>query len=354
MIEVDELFPERDEPDDAMTEAIAAACARLGRAAEVTTANGELNTVVAAALDGERVAWVEQRWRNAGYEDIEGYTLWACGATEWGWEVDTYNPWFGCTVHWMRWFGDSLVVVYSEKHRTIACALDREGAPRMRVVSSAWQIVGDTLLFASEARGLVERVSLPELVVWAPLPADAAARELSAGTCSPPASLVEGTPAFWREVARRLPAVDERLVEVLIGSLAYRFWQPRPPVTTSYEQAYAARDEWNSPCWLAFDWVRSRGEAEMHGLIADLEAIAGRAAVGCGVEEMAAELAARHIAGRCSELAAACRVGRLPEGVSSYFWAPWSQAGFAGAERLFPAGMWAAWLELRESASGRC
>jgi len=347
VIDVEALFPERESLDE-MQAAIAAVCARLDRAVDVVT-DGEASTVVAGVIDGERTAWVEQRWRDAGYEDIDGYVLHMGGAAQAVWEIDTYNPWFGCTVHFMRWYGDELVVIYSEKHHTIVCALDRDGAPRMRVVNWRWQVVGDLVLSASESRGLVERIHLPDLAVCAPLPAEAAAIDLTAGTCGPAAPLAAGDPAFWRQVALRLPEMDERLAEVLIGSLAYRFWDERPPLATTYEQAYAATSgRWNTPCWLPFHWVRSRG-AEARALLADLDAVAARAPTACSLADAPVEQAARHIAARCGELATACRAGRLPEGTSCYFWVEWSQAAFAAAEPLFPGGMWSAYQQLRTS-----
>ncbi len=349
MIDVEALFPER-ESDEAMQAAVASVCARLGRARDVVK-DGQVSTVVAGVIDGERVAWVEQRWRDAGYEDIDGYELYVDGAGSRAWEIDTYNPWFGCTVHLMRWYGDDLVVIYSEKHHTIVCVLDRDGAPRMRVVNWRWQVVGDLVLYASEARGLVERIHLPDLAVGAPLPADEAAIDLTAGTCEPAAPLAAGTPAFWRQVALRLPEIDEELGELLIGSLAYRFWEARPAAANTYEDAYAAESgRWNTPCWLPFHWVRTRGLAEGRALLADLEAVAARAPTACSPMEAPAELAARHIAARAGELAAACRAGRLPEGTSCAFWIEWSQIEFAKAESRFPGRMWAAYQQLRKSA----
>jgi len=350
VIDVEELFPGREAPDEAMQAAIAAVCVRLGRAVDVVR-DGQVSTVVAGAIDGERVAWVEQRWRDAGYEDIDGYELYVDGAGSRMWEIDTYNPWFGCTIHFMRWYGDDLVVIYSEKHHTIVCVLDQGGAPRMRVVHGRWQVVGDLVLYASEARGLVERIHLPDLGVCAPLPADEAAIDLTAGTCEPAAPLVAGTPAFWRQVALRLPEVDEVLAELLIGSLAYRFWEERPPVASTYEEAYAAASgRWNPPCWLPFHWLRTRGMAEAKALLAELEAVAARAPTACNFAEAPAELAARHIAARAGELAAACRAGRLPEGTSCSFWIEWSQVEFAAAKPRFPVAMWSEYQQLRKSA----
>ena len=57
-----------------------------------------------------------------------------------------------------------------------------------------------------------------------------------------------------------------------------------------------------------------------------------------------------HAHARCAELAAVCRAGRLPDGECCYFWVEWSQEVFAGAEGLFPAGMWAVWQGLRPRA----
>lgn len=352
MITVDELFPERDGADEAMQAGAAAVCARLGRPVDEVE-DGATSTVIAGVIDGERIAWVVQHWRDSGYEDIDGYSLhMRRGADERVWEVDTYNPWFGCTVHLMRWYGDELAVVYSEKHHTIACVLGFTGAPRLRVLDYRWQAIGDVLLYAGEARGLVERVRLPDLEICAPLPVEEARVDLSAGTCSLLAPLPTQSPGLWRQIALRLPAVDEVLIEVLIGALAYRFWEARPPVSTSYEAAYAAASgRWNPPCWLPFHWIRTRDAAQSRAAIAALDAVAARAPAAYDAADAPSELAARHIAARCAELAAACRADDLPEGTSCYFWVAWSQAEFAGAGPLFPPRMWLAYQGLRTRAA---
>lgn len=353
MLGTDDLFPTRDDPDDANTVAIAAVCARIAQPREQAGADGTLRTIVGGAIDGDRIAWVEQRSRNEGYEDIDGYTLYLRAGDELlrGWVVDTYNPWFGCEVQHLRWLGDEVLAIYNEKHHTIACVLGRVGAPRMQVIAHEWRRLGDLVLYRSEARGLVERLLLPELSPRTPLSVADAALELAAGTCerAPPLSRAPGE--LQRQIAARLPAIAGPTAELLIGALAYRFWAERPPPSASYEEAYArSHDRWNPPCWLPFYWYCTREPAVARALLADLDAVAARSPMECSSDDMPAELAARHLAVRCRELAAACRAGHLPEGTSCYFWVEWSQAAFSAAMSLFPPGMWAAWSSMRPQA----
>jgi hypothetical protein len=338
------LFPERE--DDRDEQAIAAACARLDRPACWTAADGHEHAIVGAAVDGGRVAWVEKRAHTTagGWEDVD-YFLYLCAGDELlrEWTVETYNPYFGCEVGHLRWWGDEVVMIYGEKHRTIACALGPSGPPRMRVLSYSWQVLGAVALYASEARGLVERASLPGFERRAPLPCAVAAERMSAGTydTGPP---IAGLAALLPEIAAGLPAAARPFAELLAGALAYRFWDAWPPVVDGYQQAYE-QGRWNTPCWLPFYQYCASDPDERRTLLAALDAAAGRPPTDSAD---AAELACRHIADRCRELAAACRAERLP--VTDYFWVEWSQAEFADALALFPAGMWAAWQALRPRA----
>lgn len=350
VLAADDLFPTRDEPDDARAAAVAAVCARIGRPTERPDGDGYLSTIVGGAIDGERVAWVEQRWRGEAYEDIDEYTLYMQTGDQppRAWVVETYNPWFGCEIYLLRWWGDELVVIYHEKHHTIACVLGPVGPPRMRVIAYRWQRLGDHVLYASEARGLVERLLLPDQSRRAPLAVADAAIDLAAGTCERAPPLSDAPAELQRQIAARLPGVAGATAELLIGALAYRFWDPRPPVSASYSEASAAAHErWNPPCWLPFYWYCTLAGAGARALLADLDAVATRAP---GPGGAPAELAARHIAARCGELAAACRAGHLPEGTACYFWSDWSQAAFVAAQPLFPAGMWSAWTTMRPRA----
>ncbi|WAS94181.1 hypothetical protein [Nannocystis punicea] len=350
-MDVRELFPERDEIDEVQAAAIAAVAARLGMEREWLAEDDYIHEIVGGAIDGERVAWVERRTKDdGGWVDVDYSLRMRVGEVlVREWVVDTYNPYFGCDVGYLRWWGEAVVIVYREKHRTIACRLGLEGAPQLRAIGDGWTALGDVLLHESAARGLVERLQLPELRAATPMPGELANERMSVGACSRGHVLGESPAALQRQIAAGLPEVAAPIAELLVGALAYRFWDPFPPLAATYEEAFDDH-RWNTPCWLPYYLVCASPEAERQVLLAQLDAVAARPPEAFAAEDNAAELACRHIAGRCAELAAACRAGRLPKGESCYFWVDWAQEAFAGAEALFPAGMWKVWQTLRPRA----
>lgn len=345
-MDLDEVLPFVDD-EAAEPTGIAEACARLGCPTMWIADDAAEHEIVAGAVDGERLAWVERRWLICGdYEDVE-YTL--CMRSGAGpmreWIVDTYNPYFGCTVGYMRWWGDSVVMIYREKHKTIVCRIDPDGSPQLRRIADRWRVAADQVLFASEARGLVERMRLPDLELRGPLPLAAAAEHLASGTYAHLPPLAPAPEVMWQQIAARLPAVPAAIAELLIGALAYRFWDAWPAPAATYDALDGQR--WNPPNWLPFYHHHAQGPADARTLLAQLELVAARPPA---LDDALAELACRHIAARCHELAGVCRAGHLPEAAYCYFWVEWSQAGFAGARALFPAGMWAVYEALRPRA----
>ncbi|PCC71214.1 hypothetical protein SAMN02745121_04822 [Nannocystis exedens] len=345
------LFPEWDEVSEEQPAAIAAVCARLGVEREWLTKDDFIHAIVGGAVEGERVAWVEKVEKDdGGWVDVDYFLRMRVGETQIRERVvDTYNPYFGCEIGHLRWWDDAVVMVYREKHRTIACRLGLAGAPALRVVGDGWTVLDEVLICESRARGLVERLHLPALRPTAPLPAELADRSMAMGACPLGQPITSEPAALQRRIAAGLPGVAGPIAELLVGALAYRFWEPRPPLVATYEEV-ADEHPWNTPCWLPFYLYCASAAAERRVLLAQLDAVAARTPGEFGDEDDTAELACRHIASRCAELAGACRAGRLPDGESCYFWVGWSQAAFAGAERLFPAGMWAVWQALRPRA----
>ena len=349
-MDLDEVFPHLDDAAAGAT-GIAEACARLGCPNAWIADDAAEHEIVAGAVDGERLAWVERRALipDSGWEDIE-YTL--CMRLGAGpvreWIVDTYNPYFGCTVGYMRWWGDSVVMIYREKHATIVCRVDPDGSPQLRPIEDWWRVAADQVLFASKARGLVERVHLPDLELRGPLPLAAAAEHLASGTYAHLPPLARAPEALWQQIAARLPAVPAAIAELLIGALAYRFWDAWPAPAATYDGL--DRRRWNQPGWLPFYHHHTQSPAGAQTLLAQLELVAARLPAAFDPDDALAELACRHIAARCHELAGVCRAGHLPEETSCYFWVEWSQAEFAGARALFPAGMWAVYEALRPRA----
>ncbi|MBZ5709528.1 hypothetical protein [Nannocystis pusilla] len=351
-MDVRALFPEReDEVDAEQAVAIDEVCARLGRPREWVADDGFEHTVVGGAIAGERVAWVERRSSgDEGWEDVDYFLRMRVGEVlVREWVVDTYNPYFGCDVGYLRWWGEEVVAIYREKHETIACALGSTGAPRMRPLAFAWKVLGDVVLYESEARGLVERVLLPEFFQGTPMGAATAAELMANGTCPRGQPIGTSPAALQRQIAERLPGLTGPVAELIVGATAYRFWDAWPLPGAKYEEVYSTH-RWNPPCWLPFYCYCASSGAEARALLEQLDMVAARRPGEVDAESEAAELACRHIADRCRELAAACRAGHLPGDASCSFWVEWSQTAFSDAEALFPAGMWAAWQALRPRA----
>lgn len=347
---VDPRFPPRHDLDLAQRAAIAQVCARIDRPEEWLADDGYEHTIVGGAVDGARTAWVERRSQlRGGWEDVDYFLRVRAGdALVREWVVDTYNPYFGCDVGELRFCGDTVAVIYREKHATIVCALAPGAAPRLRAISDDWQIRGDVVLHTSEARGLVEQLRLPDLAPLVPLPRAAAVEHLSSGSYDHSPAQPTDAAALQRRIAARLPPLPAATAEMLIGALAYRFWDGWPALASTYDERGPRR--WNTPCWLPFYCHQAARGPDARALLGHLDVVASRPPSAHGPEDISAELACRHIAARCGELAAACRAGHLPEETSCYFWVDWSQAAFAGARALFPGGMWAAWSDLRPRA----
>lgn len=123
--------------------------------------------IVASTVDPERrrVAWVEWRTRERGHHTDDAYLLKArddAGALR-VWEIQTYNPHFGCTVRLLKWVGDAVVSVYQDKHDTWLASLGRSGEITRVEISPGWTLQGDVLVCSAPSGGSAVRLRLPSL-----------------------------------------------------------------------------------------------------------------------------------------------------------------------------------------------
>lgn len=325
----DHLFPERAAPRD-LAEIIQKLCTRLGRPERFVDNRGYEHEIVGAAIsdDGSRQAWIEGRskWLNKETMDIE-YRLKAIvdGRQALDWEVATYNPFFGCDVGMMAWRQDTVVVVYTEKHQTIVASVPLSGVPRLFTIEHEWVLKDNAIYTLSEAPGLVEGVTIPDLRRTLPLETGAPLRALP---------LPEDAAAFRRELQAALfpPSAPAIEADMIVGSLAYRFWDRWPEPRTSYPHGR----RWNPPSWLPFYWHESLPK-EDRGYFLDLLDY-GAAQKTC-------------VSRRCAAIADACRKGSLPEKVHDSFWAEWSVKAFEKSLDLFPDGFRRAFEILRPISS---
>jgi hypothetical protein len=160
------------------SQAIQDCCRALGRLPHFIDEDGYEHEVIAAALmpENERLGWVEYRSKDInGFVDIAFHLRARVrGKLVIEWEVETYNPYFGCQVEYLAWHGERIVVIYHEKHSTYACSL-APGAPVTRIrLADEWLLNDDVLLSRSEVPDQIDRHRLPGLDALEPMAADEA------------------------------------------------------------------------------------------------------------------------------------------------------------------------------------
>lgn len=321
------------------------------------------------------VAWVEQR-TDAPQEgflpvSIDLHVAWG-GQRRAVLPVPTYNPYFGCRVGFMRWYGETLFLIYREKHRTLLAwwTPSSEQLELMRLADTHF-VDGDTVYFASEWQGLFEGVLLPSLQpavpffppgatgfrsLWQPAPGwlvlwktlgwgpeetweDYQARKDAARAAAPPVPLPPPETRALLPAPKRLetrlqellaPTLPPRFgVDVLVGSVATPFWFTGRGRGTDYDDV--SRRGF-TPEYLAAYWYQYLEET---GLAEDarewrqwLARVAALDAVdplpwthGHRGEALVALTALAYLKARAAVLGEVCDVGALPEdGYCHYFY----------------------------------
>jgi hypothetical protein len=153
-------------PTDA-TDVVEVIAGMLNRPIEFVDDRGFERSIIAGAFDAEhkRFAWVESKSKKLpGYVDVE-FRLNALVDDRLviDWAVQTYNPYFGCHVGYMRWHDQRLVLIYREKHHTYACSFLLDGRLTRKQITDEWVVTEGQIGFVSEQIDLVERLSLPDL-----------------------------------------------------------------------------------------------------------------------------------------------------------------------------------------------
>lgn len=140
---------------------------RLGRPVTFTDPQGYECEITAASEHptSGAVAYIECRsqWRGQA-QDIT-YTLHlrqADGQTV-AWEPHTYNPFFGCDVRFLEWYGSAVVVIYREKHQTYAARVGIDGGAEYKAVADDWVLAGPQLAHRGWREPEVKRLTIPGL-----------------------------------------------------------------------------------------------------------------------------------------------------------------------------------------------
>lgn len=151
------------EPD---YEAVIAMLRRLAEADEpYTDEDGYEWDLIDSTVDEEnrRLAWVEWREKERGRIVDDGYYLKARDHT--GallmWEIETYNPYFGCSVKFLKWMEDAVILIYEDKHDTFVARLKKEAETKRVELSDDWQVNGRMLTYRKQDETV--QLQLPSL-----------------------------------------------------------------------------------------------------------------------------------------------------------------------------------------------
>ena len=123
--------------------------------------------IIAHVIDEEhhRLAWVEWREQERGRITYDNYYLKArdsAGALLL-WEVETYNPYFGCTVRFLQWVEDAVIMIYQDKHDTYVASLKKDSEVKRIEISPKWSVEGNLLIYSTAAGEAIIKLQLPSL-----------------------------------------------------------------------------------------------------------------------------------------------------------------------------------------------
>lgn len=152
--------------DDPNVNGISRVAHALHRDPYITDRDGFDCDILAGAMhpDGSQFTYIEQRSKSGPHAvdvtiKIHHVTDIGSNRSE---DIKSYNPFFGCNVRYLQWHGDSVVMVYREKHHTYAATYGRNWPPVFHPIGDRWIINGASLAYADDD-GTIERLSVPEL-----------------------------------------------------------------------------------------------------------------------------------------------------------------------------------------------
>jgi hypothetical protein len=168
-------------------ERIEVAARMLGRAPFFKDDGGCEHEIIGAAVsETAQLAYVESRTKDGGANphgtggrhidvSIRIHLLGRDG-TDLSEEIESYNPFFGCSVRFFEWIGETVVLIYREKHWTFACRFGDVWPPKFHKIEDDWLIHSNQLAYIGYKERLVRRLRFPALDPLGPLPRDEAAK----------------------------------------------------------------------------------------------------------------------------------------------------------------------------------
>lgn len=169
------------EPDP---DRLPSAAQALGRPVKYIDHDGYDQEIIAASFgpSGE-LAYVACAAKDLGggfFEVSTEFRIRDAASSEVASEIESYNPYFGCDVRFLEWFGTTAVLIYREKHKTYIAACSAGSTARYKSIADQWIVRGDRLGYWIYQEPQVRVLALPILDELAPM---SEAEASSAGLC---------------------------------------------------------------------------------------------------------------------------------------------------------------------------
>lgn len=154
---------------------VGAAARYLGRDVCYVDMFGFQREIIAATqpVDGSFLDYVESQAREnrGGSVDVAFHLIIRDpdGSVR-GTELESYNPYFGCKVGYLEWCGESVILIYREKHRTYLCRNGVSDSGEFVVIGDDWVVEGKVVTHRPGKAATVRRLALPELAELPPIP----------------------------------------------------------------------------------------------------------------------------------------------------------------------------------------
>lgn len=167
------LSVRRSWQDKGDKKAIEATAVLLNRPVCFVDEEGYERKILGAAIhtNGRRVAYVESREKSL--EECVDVTIKIHSRDEEGGDrsvdIESHNPFFGCSVQMFEWIGDIAMLMYREKNRMYVCRIDKDWPPRFVKIEDCWWLQDGTIYYCSYRRKDVYRLSFPELEELEPI-----------------------------------------------------------------------------------------------------------------------------------------------------------------------------------------
>jgi hypothetical protein len=163
---------------------LATAAQALGRPVKHVDPDGYDQELIAASFgpSGE-IAYVTCASKDLGggfFEVSTQFRVRDAASSEVASEIESYNPYFGCNVCFLEWFGTTAVLIYREKHETYIAVCSPGSTARYKAIADQWIVNRDRLGYWIYKEPQVRVLTLPTLDELAPM---SEAEASGAGLC---------------------------------------------------------------------------------------------------------------------------------------------------------------------------